>query len=920
MSDPESIDQFAIYGLREKTLLWPRKLSAQLVILFSLMLAGSMTVFSYRMLGEVVGNITTTMKMQASVLANDISAAGANFLLQRDYTSIEQMLLRSIDFPGVTSIQICDATGKLVGDVSRELGQPPEVHYGQPPLMVPRNNTPSMQVDNLQMNVWQPIILGDLLGWAKITYSMHDVFVAERHFWMTNALVGSTIIVIALLGLTILMRRPLASIARYTEFSRNLNEINGETIAVDRHSIELQQLGEALNSASVRLAEQGKEINIAMTQLEALAAFPEDSQDIVLSMNEPAEIQYMNPRGLAILHELGLTPQEMVLLLPADYKGIIKRCLSDGKPAQDVEQEYESRILNWNFAPIQNQRLVHCYAQEITEKIKAQEYAKNVLIEKQVAEAANQTKSLFLANMSHEIRTPLNGVLGFLALLSKTELTKQQREYLNTTEVSAKTLLTIINDILDFSKIEAGKISIEQIELDIRELLEKVVSTHKVEAERKGLKLELLNDSTIPARLLGDPTRISQVLSNLVGNAIKFTQHGEVVVKADLSEESEKFAEVSISVKDSGIGISAEAKERLFQPFRQADSTTTRKYGGTGLGLAISRTLVNLMGGEILLESKDGQGTTFSFNLRLPKQTELHLPTGQLVSRQHENTFKLKPSVSGGNLRVLIVDDNEINRKLVQILVEQLGGETVLAENGVEAVDASSKSSFDLIIMDDHMPVMDGVEATIHIRNAEHGKHRPRIIALTANAMKGDKERYVAAGMDDYLSKPINEKAFEEMLHRLGLGDFVEVDGPESKNPDHSVANDKGDSLKRDEDQPDLPVLDPRMGVELAFGNRDTWIKVLEMLYESLPEYSVNLNSVSNDCNKLAQIAHKLAGATSYCGTPALHHQAKTVENLARKGIKDLTAPALIKLIKQIDKVLSLKQDRKYLDRDSAIY
>jgi len=410
----KNINPFVLRVLRGFRHLWPRRLGAQLVILFALMLVGSMTAFSYRMMGEVVDNITTTKKKQASVLANDIAATGTTFLLQRDYTSIEQMLLRSIDFPGVTAIQICDSTGKLIGDVSRKRGKSPEVHYGQAALQTPASPAPLMEMDNGQMVAWQPIILGNLLGWAKITYSMQDIVDAERSFWYSNALVGVAILLLALVGLTMLMRRPLASIARYTEFSAHLNEMHGDKIQVDTHSIEMQLLGEAVNRASLRLAEQANEISISMSQLEALAAFPEGSQDIVLSMNTDAKIQYINPHGLKVLASLGLGPDEVEMLLPHDFRTIVKHCLEDDKTAQAVEAEFNQCTVSWTFAPLLSQHMVHCYGQEITEKRVAQKYASKVLIEKQVAEAASQAKSLFLANMSHEIRTPLNGVMGFL--------------------------------------------------------------------------------------------------------------------------------------------------------------------------------------------------------------------------------------------------------------------------------------------------------------------------------------------------------------------------------------------------------------------------------------------------------------------------------------------------------------------------
>ena len=267
-NDSANSRQSAIDERRGLYRLLPRQLGVQLILLFSLMLVASMAAYTYRMLGEVVASNTSTMRMQADVLAKNISATGANFLLQRDYTAIEQMLLRAIDFPGVIGIQICDPSGKLVGDVSRSPGKASEVHYGGQLLNVPANSSAFTQTSDTQMVVWQPILLGDLLGWAKITYSLQDIVYAEKRFWIINGFVGFAIILLTLMVLSVLMRRPLASIGRYTEFAGKLNEMHGKTIPVDNSSIELQKLGKALNGASVRLEDQGVTVNNAMSELE----------------------------------------------------------------------------------------------------------------------------------------------------------------------------------------------------------------------------------------------------------------------------------------------------------------------------------------------------------------------------------------------------------------------------------------------------------------------------------------------------------------------------------------------------------------------------------------------------------------------------------------------------------------------------
>lgn len=653
-------------------------------------------------------------------------------------------------------------------------------------------------------------------------------------------------------------------------------------------------------------------------RLEALASFPEGSPDIVLSTDSDANVTYMNPHGRQMLAELKLGSYEM--LLPRDYRAIVARCLSDGITVKTIEVEFKQRYLLWTFSPLQRQGIVHCYGLEITKRKKAEEHARRVLIEKQAAEAANQSKSQFLANMSHEIRTPLNGVTGFLRLLSKTELTQTQRDYLNTTEVSARMLLTVINDILDFSKIEAGKVSIEQTELELMALLEDIISLHSANAENKGIDLVFVYNNTV-SHLLGDPARISQVLSNLLGNAIKFTQHGQIRVEVDLKEETDTDVLLEVSVKDSGIGISMEEQERLFQPFSQADASTTRKYGGTGLGLVISKALVELMGGEISVKSHTGQGARFAFTLRLAKQASPHprLPLERARTVSDHQSFRLQSKETGGTLSVLIVDDNEINRKLVKILVEQLGAASELAENGAQALDACNQRNYDLILMDVYMPIMDGVKATARIRDLEKGskRHTP-IIALTANALSGDRERYLAAGMDEYLSKPINEMAFVSLLKKLGLIVDISTSPSAQLVEGRKITHVDGDPGV--DDQATLPLLDPQMGVELSLGEWEIWRKVLGMLFDSLPEYAAGLVAAKNNPENLFQIAHKLVGASGYCGTPALNQQAKELERLAKNGDVNSVTESLDGLLWQIDRLLALKKDGNLPDGKSIIY
>ncbi|HUI55754.1 MAG TPA: ATP-binding protein [Bryobacteraceae bacterium] len=373
------------------------------------------------------------------------------------------------------------------------------------------------------------------------------------------------------------------------------------------------------------------------------------------------------------------------------------------------------------------------------------------------AQAASRAKSEFLANMSHEIRTPLNGVFGMTELALATELTSEQREYIQAAKDSAGTLLFILNDVLDLSKIEAGRLELEPLPLSIRELVAETARLVRYQASRKQLELVCLVDDAVPPSLVGDPVRLRQVLLNLLGNAIKFTAQGRIAVSVALDPEphAQPGALLRFTVSDTGIGIPVEKQAVIFEAFRQADNSTTRKYGGTGLGLAISSRLVTLMGGRIWVESQPGQGSTFRFTALLqPCAASVSVPDVSRLARSVADDSDRPPS---RKLSVLLAEDNPVNQKLAVRLIEKRGHLVTIAANGREAIALAAKGSFDVALMDIQMPEMDGYEATRRIREAEKGsgRHLP-IIAMTACAMAGDREKCLNAGMDGYTDKPID--------------------------------------------------------------------------------------------------------------------------------------------------------------------
>lgn len=563
------------------------------------------------------------------------------------------------------------------------------------------------------------------------------------------------------------------------------------------------------------------------------------------------------------------------------WECIYKRALA-GEIFTEIEYNKEP-VESWSeisFYPIRQNGFVAgaaCYSRNITELKKAQilEAAHQGLIkEKELAENSKKAKEQFLANMSHEIRTPMNAIIGMTEILAESNLEQEQTECVNAIKISADNLLSIINDILDFSKIESGKITFEKQPIRLGKVLEEVIQTLHFTVNKKSVSLSYSISEDIPSILLGDIVRLRQILINLCSNAIKFTEQGSVRLDALLKTNQNDNYTVLFTVTDTGIGISKDKQRLIFESFVQASEDTTRRYGGTGLGLAITKQLVELQGGNISVKSEPNQGSQFSFTLCFEKGKE---------DCASDKTEEIVVFTGLEGIKVLLAEDNSMNQILAKKILNKWNLQLDIAANGKIAVEMLEKYEYDIVLMDMHMPEMDGYQATKYIRDKMSGpKSLIPIIAVTANAIMGEEEKCLAAGMNSYISKPLNKrKLYEKMQELVGKNKTIHME--EIKAQPHESR------------YTDLTYL-----IELAEGSNEFMIDMITSFISDMPQTLHNIDNAFAEKKwpELKVIAHTMKSTADFMGIHSIKETVRTIEKYAALKENNSHLPELIEKTK----------------------
>lgn len=749
----------------------------------------------------------------------------------------------------------------------------------------------------------------ETIGYAKIVFEITEslkIIEANRNWTFALILIEIMIssFVAYLIGSSL-----TEALSRLTESAERIAEDEDAFIpVVGKKDDDLAVLSHALRSMQEKIKERNTKLNETMdalkedilkrNELEDKLTFEksinktlvESANAIIAIIDKNGVMIDINPYGEYFSgysqDEIASEPYFWSRFLPMSMRDKVVDIMQNAREGRIVEsfqnswisKNGEERMFEWSNALLLDEDGHMLYLTTIGIDITEQkEHELELEKAKEAAESAAKAKADFLANMSHEIRTPLNGIIGLTELVLKTNLDPKQRDFLEKTNLSSHALLDVINDILDYSKIEAGKFELDNKPFDLNSVLLNIMSLFEFLAQQKGLDIRL-NMDIKESKMIGDSLRLTQILTNLVGNAIKFTQKGSVSINVSLSDKDEHFYDLKFHIMDTGIGITREAQSRLFQEFFQADTSITRQFGGTGLGLAISKHLANLMDGDISVESEPGVGSTFTLSVVFGKMNFLqdHRQEDKIsVSEEHLKTIR--------GAKILLVEDNKINQIVVEGLLEELDMEVEIASNGQEALDKVKNKHFDMIFMDLQMPVMDGFEAAKTIRLMEGCKHIP-IVALSAAVMQKDKELTSKAGMNAHLSKPIHKEELEASL----------LEWIPPMHPLQIAATDTKQSDETSEMFPCIQGIDCKELIDRIGTDPQKMKRYLLYFVQEYGNLSSKLDKITVESEAFNTIIHTLKGASGNLSIKKVYEYASAIEESKERAERKMLISSLL--------------------------
>ena len=766
--------------------LLPRQFTTQVGLFMTTLLVLSICGYTLYTTQEQAKTEQAALMKRVGNMLDNLALASSNQLLTRDYGGVERLLLLSAKTHSqVLALRILNRNGQLLSQVVRPPGGEPEPVFDMYEVKLPVGSKPQHHWIDTQGNemdgkdfewwadrlvIWYPLETFGYPGFLHVEVSSAEHKERLAHITLDGFLAALFTSGIGVGLLWRYMRRPVQAIRDSSRFAGELTRHLGEQMPDYEGPREIESLVHALNETSRWL--YTKEI-LATTAQQRLEAVFGNISDALLTVNANGVIETANASACVLFgcHEQKIVGLGADALFP-EWHELTREGRGDKVMTETSAVRRDGRgfpcDLTLSRFSLQGLPYRIAVARDITARKQAEETLHRA---KEAAETANRLKSEFLANMSHEIRTPMNGVIGMTNLVLDSELNDEQREYLLLAKSSAHHLLSIINDILDFSKIEAGKLDIAPVSFSLGTFLKETVRSLDARAKENTLTLSLEMAPDLPAYIHADSTRLRQVLVNLLGNAVKFTEHGGVTLSVEKTGCEGPHC-LHFTVVDTGIGIAPSKLQTIFDAFTQADGSITRKYGGTGLGLTISNKLVQLMGGRMWVESELGQGARFHFSIAY-EAAVMGLGDEARIDADSPEILEGKPPRNSAapltGLHILLAEDNAVNRKLAITLLEKLGHRVTVAVDGAQAIAAYSAAysadRFDLILMDMMMPGMDGLTAIRRIRAmGQWGHEYTPIIALTAHAMQGDRERFLREGADGYVAKPIS---FDALKHAI---------------------------------------------------------------------------------------------------------------------------------------------------------